>query len=155
VLPEERARKRPAPLEATQAALAPTAAVTAGRLTDPAKIGIPVGKVIGEYQVGKRFILDIGPGRFRPTRDQAAIAAEAATDGIDMPRTSIATDQPDTSGVVSTYQSLARVERVLPRPQDHRHPAAPDPPLHRTLKSARPCSCACSPPTRPGTRARH
>jgi hypothetical protein len=112
VLADERARKRQALLAAAEAALAPiAAAVTAGRLTDPAKIGIRVGKVIGTYKVGKHFILDIGPGQFRYTRDQAAITTEAATDGIYVLRTSVATEQLDTTAVVSTYKSLARVER--------------------------------------------
>jgi hypothetical protein len=112
VLADERARKRAALLEATEAALAPiAAAVATGRLTDPAKIGIRVGKVIGKYKVGKHFILDIGPGQFSYTRDQAAITAEAATDGIYVLRTSVGTDQLDTTSVVSTYKSLARVER--------------------------------------------
>jgi hypothetical protein len=74
VLADERARKRAALLEATEAALAPiAAAVTAGRLTDPAKIGVRVGKVIGKYKMAKHFILDIAAGQFRYTRDRAAI----------------------------------------------------------------------------------
>jgi len=37
--------------------------VDAGRLKDPDKIGIRVGKVINKRKVAKHFILDIGPGR--------------------------------------------------------------------------------------------
>ena len=112
VLAEERARKRAALLEATEAALAPiAAAVLTGRLTDPAKIGVRVGKVLGTYKMAKHFVLHIGPGPLTYTRDQAAIAAQAAIDGIYLLRTSIATDQLDTPAVVSTDKALARVER--------------------------------------------
>jgi Transposase DDE domain len=112
ILAEERARKRGALLAATEAALAPiAAAVTARRLTDPAKIGVRVGKVLGKYKMAKHFSLDIGPGHFSYARDQAAIAGEAALDGIYVLRTSVPAHQLDTPAVVSTYKSLARVER--------------------------------------------
>jgi Transposase DDE domain len=64
-LAAERARKRAALLQATEPHLAAIkAAVDAGRLTDPAAIGVRVGKVIGKYKVGKHFTLDIEPGHF-------------------------------------------------------------------------------------------
>src|SRR5450756_2450869 len=44
-------------------------------------------------------------------RDAAAIAAEAALDGIYVLRTSLPADRLDSSGVVSAYKSLAQVER--------------------------------------------
>jgi len=52
-LAAERARKRPAPLAATEAALAPiAAAVAAGRLAGADRIGVKIGKVIDRYQDG-------------------------------------------------------------------------------------------------------
>src|SRR5438034_9740276 len=78
-LAAERARKRAALLAATEPHLAAIkTAVTAGKLVDPAAIGIRVGKVIGTYKVGKHFTLDIAAGHFGYTRNQANIDAEAA-----------------------------------------------------------------------------
>src|SRR2546429_253347 len=87
-LAAERARKRAALLAATEPHLAAIkTAVTAGKLVDPAAIGIRVGKVIGKYKVGKHFTLDIAAGPFGYTRNQANIDAEAALDGIHVIRT--------------------------------------------------------------------
>src|SRR6266568_268395 len=43
--------------------------VTAGRLKDADKIGVPAGKVIDRYKVAKHFILDISPGCLAWRRD--------------------------------------------------------------------------------------
>jgi hypothetical protein len=108
----ERARKRLALLAATDADLAPiAAAVTAGRLVGAGKIGIRVGKVIGKYKMGKHYTLHITDTTFSFTRDQPAIDAEAALDGIYVIRTSVSAEQLNTSAVVRTYKSLALVER--------------------------------------------
>src|SRR5450631_1373980 len=59
-LATERARKRLALLDATDAELSKiVAAVDAGRLADDGKIGIRVGKVIGRYKMAKHYTLDI------------------------------------------------------------------------------------------------
>jgi DDE family transposase len=111
-LAEERARKREALLAATDTGLAKiAAAVQAGRLTDPGKIGMRVGRVIGRYKMGKHYQLDIADGRFSYVRDAAAIAAEAALDGIYVVRTSVPTEAMSPERVVATYKSLAAVER--------------------------------------------
>jgi len=111
-LADQRARKRGELLAATEAELAKVlAAVAAGRLTDPARIGLRVGRVLGKYKMAKHFILDIGPGHFGVARDQAAIDAEAGLDGIYVLRTSVPADTLDAAGVVRTYKSLAAVER--------------------------------------------
>jgi hypothetical protein len=111
-LAAERARKRTALLEATEPELdAIAAAVAAGKLVDPAAIGIRVGKVIGKYKVGKHFTLDIGPGRFGHTRNQACIDAEAALDGIYVIRTNAAADTLPTADAVTAYKALSNVER--------------------------------------------
>ncbi len=112
VLAAERARKREELLAATEADLAKIAAAAdAGRLTDPDKIGIRVGKVIGKHKVGKHFILDIGPGRFAWRRDEQKIAAEAALDGIYVIRTSVTGDTLSLAGVITAYKDLKYVER--------------------------------------------
>lgn len=108
----ERARKRLALLEATDAELSKVvAAVDAGRLAGAGKIGIRVGKVVGRYKMAKHYILDITETTFAFTRDQDQITAEAALDGLYVIRTTIGPEQMDAAKVVATYKSLARVER--------------------------------------------
>src|SRR6266516_1316938 len=59
-LAEERAARRGRLLAATEAELAKIAGmVTAGRLTDPAKIGVRAGKVINKRKVARHFVMDI------------------------------------------------------------------------------------------------
>jgi hypothetical protein len=112
VLAAERARKRADLLAATGADLATIRkSVMAGRLTDPDKIGIRVGKVIGKRKVGKHFITGIGPGRFSYRQDEEKIAAEAALDGIYVIRTSVDGGILDAAGVVTAYKDLKYVER--------------------------------------------
>jgi Transposase DDE domain len=112
VLAADRARKREDLLAATETDLAKIkASVAAGRLTDPDKIGIRVGKVIGKHKVGKHVILDIGAGRLAWRRDQDKIAAEAALDGIYVIRTSVPGGILDPAAVVSAYKDLKYVER--------------------------------------------
>ncbi len=112
VLAAERARKREDLLAATETDLAKIrASADAGRLTDPDKIGIRVGKVIGKRKVAKHLILDIGPGRFDFRRDQDKIAAEAALDGIYVIRASVPRRVLDSAGIVAAYKNLKHVER--------------------------------------------
>ena len=111
-LATERARKRLALLESTDVELAKiTAAVAAGRLAGAGRIGIRVGKVVGRYKMAKHYQLDITEDTFAYTRDQDAINAEAALDGIYVIRTTVAAEQMNTPTVVATYKSLANVER--------------------------------------------
>src|SRR6266545_3545580 len=111
-LAAERARKRTELLDATEAALAKIAAqVTAGRLVDPVKIGLRVGRAIARHKMAKHFHLDIAPGRLAYTRDTAAIDAEAALDGIYVLRTSVPAQTLHAAGVVRAYKNLANVER--------------------------------------------
>lgn len=117
----ERARKREALLEATEADLAPLRArVAAGRLTDAAQIGLAVGEVIKRHRVKKHFDLDIADGRFAYQRKTDQIAEEAALDGIYVLRTSVAAQRLDAPDVVRAYKQLKEVERdfrVLKSPQ--------------------------------------
>ena len=111
-LADERARKRLALLEATDAELNKiAAAVAAGRLSGAGKIGIRVGKVIGRYKMAKHYRLTITDTTFTYTRDTDQITTEAALDGIYLIRTTISAEQMDPAKVVATYKSLSRVER--------------------------------------------
>jgi len=116
LLAEERARKRGELLEATERELAKIAAATqrAKRpLRGQARIALRVGKVLGRRKVGKHFTLEITDTRFRAARDEAAIAREAALDGIYVLRTSVAADRLPTAEAVRSYKRLAAVERAF------------------------------------------
>jgi len=130
-LAAERARKREDLLAATENDLAKIKApVDAGRLEDPDKIGIRVGKVINKRKVAKHFIADIAAGRFTYRRDEEKIAAEAALDGIYVIRTSVPAATLDAAGAVTAYKDLKHVER------DFRHIKADDldlRPIHHYL----------------------
>jgi hypothetical protein len=112
VLAADRARTRAELLADTETGLATIkASVEAGRLKDPDKIGIRVGKVINKRKVAKHFILDIGPGQLGYRRDEDKIAAEAALDGIYVIRTSVPGGILDAPGAVAAYKDLKHVER--------------------------------------------
>jgi transposase len=107
-----RAVKRERLLAATEADLEKIrASVTAGRIKDPDKIGVRVGKVIGKHKVGKHFTWEITDGGFWYRRDEAKIAAEATFDGIYVIRSTITADTADAPAVVKVYKNLKYVER--------------------------------------------
>ncbi len=111
-LAELRAHKREDLLRATETALhAIRARVTAGRLSGADRIGLAVGKVVNRYKVAKHFALEIDDTRFTCERDTAAIAREAALDGIYVIRTSVTAEVMDAANCVRRYKSLAQVER--------------------------------------------
>jgi hypothetical protein len=113
-LAEQRCRKRGELLAATETALEKiSAAVSAGRLTDPAAIGLRVGRVAGKYKMAKHFILNIAPGRFTFTRNQTNIDTEAALDGIYVLRTCVPAQAMTPPEVVLAYKNLAGVERAF------------------------------------------
>jgi hypothetical protein len=107
-----RAVKRESLIAATEADLEKIrASVTAGRLKDPDKIGVRVGKVIGKHKVGKHFTWEISGGSFAFRRDEARIAAEAALDGIYVIRATITAENAGPPQVVQIYKNLKHVER--------------------------------------------
>jgi transposase len=111
-LAAERARKREDLLAATEALLAKVKDQAAsGRIRGADKIGVRAGKVINRYKVAKHFVLDIGDDHLAWHRDQAAIDAEAALDGIYIIRTPVPATQLDAPTAVTAYKNLARVER--------------------------------------------
>ena len=108
----ERARKREALLEATEADLAPIAErVKRGTLHAAAEIGLAVGEVIKRHRVKKHFALEIADGRFSYARKSEQIAEEAALDGIYVLRTSLASERLDAPDIVRAYKQLKEVER--------------------------------------------
>jgi DDE family transposase len=108
----ERARKREALLDATEAELAPIAErVRRGTLHDAAQIGLAVGQVIKRFRVKKHFALEISDGRFDYQRKSEQIAEEAALDGIYVLRTSVVAERLDAPDVVRAYKQLKEVER--------------------------------------------
>jgi len=116
LLAEERARKRRELLDATARDLATiTAATQRARrpLRGQARIALRVGKVLGRRKVGKHFTLEITDTGFRAERDEAAIAREAALDGIYVIRTSMAADRLPTAEAVRSYKRLAHIERAF------------------------------------------
>src|SRR6266536_534318 len=110
------ARKRQELLAATERALAAIAAATQRPirpLRGPAAIGLRVGAVLGRHKVGKHFTIEIAEGGFRYARDAAAIAAEAALDGLYVIRTSVGPAQFPAAATVQAYKRLAEVERAF------------------------------------------
>jgi hypothetical protein len=108
----ERAAHRERLLAATEAELAKIQGMAgAGRLKDPAAIGVRAGKVINKRKVAKHFILDIGEGSFSWRRDQASIDAEAALDGIYVIRTPVPAAELGAAAVVEAYKDLSGVEQ--------------------------------------------
>jgi hypothetical protein len=115
-LAAERTRKREDLLAATERDLAPIRTAVA-RKRDPlrgtAAIALAVGKVINKHKMAKHFDLDIADAAFSFTRKTAEIAAEAATDGVYVIRTSLPAETFDDAATVRSYKSLALVERAF------------------------------------------
>ncbi len=109
-----RAHKRRSMLEATVKELDKVRGMVArGRLAGKDKIGVRVGKVVDHYKMAKHIRLDISDARFDHAIDEAAVAAEAALDGIYVVRTSLCAEQLDSADAVRSYKLLANVERAF------------------------------------------
>jgi hypothetical protein len=107
-----RAHKRQDLLAATEEDLAKIArSVESGRLKDPDKIGVRVGKVISRHKVGKHFTWEIAQGRFTYRRDEHKIAAESALDGIYVIRATVSAEKATALEAVQIYKNLKSVER--------------------------------------------
>ena len=115
-LAAERDRKREELLAATEKDLTRIKAAVA-RKRDPlrgtAQIALAVGEVLNTYKMKKHFDLEITDAAFSFTRKTDAIAAEAATDGIYVVRTSLAEATLDDANTVRSYKSLSLVERAF------------------------------------------
>jgi transposase len=115
-LAAERTRKREDLLAATERDLTRIkAAVDRKRnpLRGTAAIALAVGAVIDTHKMRKHFDLDITDTAFSFARKTGEIAAEAATDGIYVVRTSLPAETLDDAATVRSYKSLALVERAF------------------------------------------
>ena len=115
-LAAERTRKREDLLAATERDLAPIQAAVARKrnpLRGTAEIALAVGKVINKHKMAKHFDLDITDTAFSFARKTAEIAAEAATDGVYVIRSSLPKQAFDDAATVRSYKSLAFVERAF------------------------------------------
>jgi transposase len=115
-LAAERARKREELLAATETDLAAIKARVERRrnpLRGTAEIALAVGEVLNTHKMKKHFDLEITDTVFSFTRKTDAIAAEAATDGLYVVRTSLAEATLGDADTVHSYKSLALVERAF------------------------------------------
>ena len=115
-LAAERRRKREELLQATEHDLAKIRAATRrarAPLRGQGQIALKVGAVLGRRKVAKHFCLTITDAGLTFARDEAAITAEAALDGVYVLRTSVPATCLDATVTVLAYKSLARVERAF------------------------------------------
>jgi transposase len=115
-LAAERTRKREELLAATEKELVRIkVAVERKRkpLRGTAAIALAVGAVLNTYNMKKHFDLDIADDAFSFARKTAEIAAEAATDGLYVVRTSLPEATLGDADTVRSYKSLSRVERAF------------------------------------------
>ena len=115
-LAAQRCRKRAELLAATEGDLTRIQAAVARRrdpLRGTAEIALAVGAVINRHKMAKHFALDISDTSFSFARKDTEIAAEAATDGIYVVRTSLPVASFDDATTVRSYKSLALVERAF------------------------------------------
>lgn len=116
LLAEERARKRPELLAATEKQLEKIAAATkrsSRPLRGQQNIGLRAGKILNRYKMGKHFELRIEEDSFHYQRKQANIEREQNLDGIYVIRTSVKADALSSEQVVASYKSLSGVERAF------------------------------------------
>jgi transposase len=116
LLAEERARKRPELLAATEKQLEKIAAATRRPkrpLRGKQNIGVRAGKVLNRYKMGKHFQLHIEDDRFSYQRKTANIEREENLDGIYVIRTSVRKEALSSEQVVASYKSLSGVERAF------------------------------------------
>jgi len=116
LLAGERARKRQELLEATGKELR-RIQVRVDRSKKPlrgaAAIGQAVGAVLGRRKMAKHFEITITDEGFGFSRNDAAITAEAALDGIYVLPTNLSAEQSNAAETVRAYKSLAHVEHAF------------------------------------------
>ncbi|MFL5282046.1 MAG: IS1634 family transposase [Rhodopila sp.] len=113
-LAAERDRKREDLLLATEKDLAAIKArVERKPLRGTAEIALAVGEVFNAHKMKKHFDLTITDDAFSYARKAAEIAAEAATDGLYVVRTSLPETTLGDADTVRRYKSLSLVERAF------------------------------------------
>lgn len=116
LLAEERARKRPELLTATEKHLQKIAAATKRPkrpLRGKQNIGLRAGRILNRYKMGKHFQLRIEEDSFQYERKTANIEREQNLDGIYVIRTSVKKEVLASQEVVASYKSLSCVERAF------------------------------------------
>src|SRR5882757_845388 len=116
LLAEERARKRPELLNATEKQLEKIAAATKRPkrpLRGKQNIGLRAGKVLNRYKMGKHFQLRIEEDSFHYERKKTNIEREQNLDGIYVIRTNVKKEVLSSQEVVASYKSLSGVERAF------------------------------------------
>jgi transposase len=116
LLAEERSRKRPDLLAATEKQLEKIAAATKRPkrpLRGKQNIGLRAGKILNRYKMGKHFQLRIEDDSFHYERKTANIEREESLDGIYVIRTSVKQEVLSSQQVVASYKSLSGVERAF------------------------------------------
>jgi transposase len=115
-LAAERTRKREELLAATEKELV-CIKIAVERKRNPlrgtAEIALAVGAVLNTYKMKKHFDLTITDDTFGFARKTAEIAAETATDGLYVVRTSLSEATLGDADTVRSYKSLGRVERAF------------------------------------------
>jgi transposase len=113
---EERARKREALLQLTEAGLAKVAA-NCERPRKPlegkGEIGLKAGAVLSKFKMGKYFKVRVGDYSLGYFRNQELLDQEAALDGIYVIRTSVPKAELSDQEAVLAYKRLAKVERAF------------------------------------------
>jgi len=115
-LAAERGRKREELLATTEKDLAAIKARVERRrdpLRGTAEIALAVGAVLNTHKMKKHFDLTITDDAFSFARKAAEIAAEAATDGLYVVRTSLSEATLGDADTVRSYKSLSRVEQAF------------------------------------------
>src|SRR5450432_2830674 len=116
LLAEERSRKRPDLLAATEKQLEKIAVATRRSkrpLRGKHNIGLRAGKVLNRYKMGKHFQLRIEEDSFHYERKKVNIEREQNLDGIYVIRTSVKKEVLSSQEVVASYKSLSGVERAF------------------------------------------
>ncbi len=116
LLAEERARKRPELLAATEKQLEKIASATKRPkrpLRGKENIGVRAGKILNRYKMGKHFQLRIEEDSFHYVRKTSNIEREQNLDGIYVIRTSVKKEVLSSQEVVASYKSLSGVERAF------------------------------------------
>jgi transposase len=116
LLAQERSRKREELLQATEKELDKIVTAThrtRSPLKGQDKIGVRVGKVLGQFKVAKHFHITITDENFRYERNTERIDQEKHLDGIYVIRTSVPAESLNAENTVGTYKRLSTVERAF------------------------------------------
>lgn len=111
ILARKREHARTSLLEATRRDLDKIKErIRKGRLKDKTKIGVAVGRVLGEHKMAKHIDYDIDTASFEYQVNQQSVNDEAATDGIYVIRTSLTAEELEAADVVRAYKDLEKTE---------------------------------------------